>query len=78
MKNNLKLIRERLCLSQAALAAEIGVSQGNISHCEKQTQEVSPDMARKVVALARERGFDVTFDDIYDVSEDQNAACHTI
>lgn len=74
MKNNLKSIRELLGLSQAALAAEIGVSQGNISHCEKQAQEVSPDMARKVVALARDRGLDVSFDDIYDVSETQKAA----
>jgi putative transcriptional regulator len=74
MKNNLKSIRELLGLSQAALAAEIGVSQGNISHCEKQAQEVSPEMARKVVALARDRGIDVSFDDIYDVSETQKAA----
>lgn len=74
MKNNLKLIRERLGLSQAALAEKIGVSQGNISHCEKQAQEVSPEMARRIVALAAERGVDVSFDDIYDVGETKAAA----
>lgn len=74
MKNNLKAIRERLGLSQAGLAESLGVSQGNISHCELQNQEVSPDMARKVVALARERGLDVSFDDIYDVGFQPKAA----
>ena len=68
MTNNLKLIRERLGLSQAKLAALIGVSQGNISHCEQQVQEVSPEMARKIVAAARDLGQEVTFDDIYSVA----------
>lgn len=65
MKNNLKSIRERLGLSQAALASELGVSQGNISQCEKQVQEVSPDLARKIVAVGSRLGVEVTFDDIY-------------
>lgn len=61
-------------VSQAKLAALIGVSQGNISHCEQQAQEVSPDMARKIVAAARDLGVDVSFDDIYQVQEQKQAA----
>lgn len=67
MTNNLKSIRERLGISQAKLAALIGVSQGNISHCEQQLQEVSPEMARKIVSAAKDLGQEVTFDDIYSV-----------
>lgn len=74
MKNNLKSIRERLGVSQAKMAALLGMSQGNISHCEKQIQEVSPDMARKIVSVSRDLGVEVSFDDIYDVSEQAKAA----
>lgn len=69
MKNNLKAIRERLGISQAKMAALLDVTQGNISHCENQTQEVSPGMARKIVAVCRELGTDVSFDDIYGANE---------
>lgn len=74
MKNNLKSIRERLGVSQAKMAALLGMSQGNISHCEQQIQEVSPDMARKIVSISRDLGVEVSFDDIYDVSEQAKAA----
>lgn len=63
--NNIKQVRERLGLSQADFAEAIGVSQGNISHYECQRQEVSPDVARRVIAAAMDRGITVTFDDIY-------------
>jgi len=63
--NNLKLIREQLGLSQAEFAAAIGVSQGNISHYDCQRQEVPPDVARRVICVAQERGIEVSFDDIY-------------
>lgn len=65
MKNNLKSIREQLGMSQAEFGELIGVSQGNVSHCEQQRQEVSPEIARRVIAAARSKGLDVSFDDIY-------------
>lgn len=68
MKNNLKAIRDRLGVSQAKMASLLGMSQGNISHCEQQIQDVSPEMARKIVCVSRELGVDVSFDDIYDVA----------
>lgn len=60
-------------LSQAALGASIGVSQGNISHYEQERQEVPPDVARRLIAAAEERGVALTFDDIY-APIDQTAA----
>lgn len=63
--NNIHLIRQRLGLSQADFGAAIGVTQGNVSHYERQAQEVPPDVARKVIAAAAIRGLKVTFDDIY-------------
>ena len=75
MKNNLKSIREQLGLSQAEFGELLGVSQGNVSHCEQQKQEVSPDMARRVIAAAKEKGVEVTFDDIYRIpAGDKEAA----
>lgn len=63
--NNLKSIREQLGLSQVEFASAILVSQGNISHYECQRQEVPPDVARRVICAAKERGIDISFDDIY-------------
>ncbi len=63
--NNLIAIRRQLGLSQADFGAAIGVTAGNVSHYERQAQEVPPAVARKVIAVAAERGFAVSFDDIY-------------
>lgn len=71
--NNIKRVREQIGLSQAAFAAAIGVSQGNVSHYERQRQDVPPEVARRVIAAAHERGVHVTFDDIYAVNAQQRA-----
>jgi len=63
--NNIKQIRERLGLSQASLAAAIGVRQSSVSNYERGTQQVSPDVARRVITVAREHGISLTFDDVY-------------
>jgi putative transcriptional regulator len=63
--NNIKLVRERLGLSQAALAAAINVSQGNISHYECQRQVVSPQVAKKLIEFSQTRGIELSFDHIY-------------
>lgn len=78
--NNIKRVRERLGLSQAAFASAIGVSQGNVSHYERQRQDVSPDVARRVIAVAHERGVHITFDDIYavEVQEAQQLAVNAV
>jgi len=63
--NNIKQIRERLGLPQASLATAIGVRQSSVSNYERGTQQVSPDVARRVIAVAKERGVTLTFDDVY-------------
>ncbi len=63
--NNLIAIRRQLGLSQADFGAAIGVTAGNVSHYERQAQEVPPGVARRVIAVAAERGVAVCFDDIY-------------
>lgn len=63
--NNIKQIRERLGLSQIAFADAIGVSQASVSNYERGTQQVSPDVARRVISVAQERGVTLTFDDVY-------------
>lgn len=57
-------IRSRLGLTQAALAAGIGVTQGNVSHYER-GQTVPPDVAAKLIDFASTLGVSLTFDDIY-------------
>lgn len=63
--NNIKQIRERLGLSQIAFADAVGVSQASVSNYERGTQQVSPDVARRVISVAQERGLPLTFDDVY-------------
>lgn len=62
--NNIKAIRDRLGLTQAALAEGMGCTQGNVGHYEK-GQTVPPDAARRLIAFAKTKELDLTFDDIY-------------
>lgn len=70
--STIQIIRKRLGMSQVEFARSIGVTQGNICHIEQGRQEVMPRLARKIIAVAAERGEVVTFDDIY--SDHQEAA----
>lgn len=62
---NVKYIREQLGLSQDELAKIISVSQSSISNYERHKQEISPPVARRLVALSRNHGLKVSLDDIY-------------
>ena len=63
--NNIIDIRKLIGISQAELGAAIGVSQGNVSHYEQGRQEVPPDVARRLISAAKERGLVLTFNDVY-------------
>ncbi|ECI8027194.1 XRE family transcriptional regulator [Salmonella enterica subsp. enterica serovar Ramatgan] len=63
--NKIKKIRKSLGLSQADLAAELCVSQGLISNYERQINNVSPEVANKLISVALERGLTINFNDIY-------------
>ena len=64
--NNVKLIRQKLGVSQQVLADGIGCSQGNIGHYEIGGQAIPPDAARRLIAFAEARNLVITYDDIYD------------
>ena len=66
--NNVKAIRQRLQLTQEALAKGIGCTQGNVGHYER-GQSLPPEMARRLIAFAAELGHCVSFDDIYSQRE---------
>lgn len=59
-----KAIRERLNLTQSALAEGIGCTQGNVWHYE-QGQTVPPDAARRLIVFAASKGVAVSYEDIY-------------
>ena len=62
--SNIKTIRERLGVTQDALAKGIGCTQGNVWHYE-QGQTVPPDAAKRLIAYAHTMGHTITFEDIY-------------
>ena len=62
--SNIKTIRDRLSLTQAALAEGIGCTQGNVVHYEK-GQTVPPVMAKRLIAFAASLGTLITFEDVY-------------
>ena len=71
----IKHIRERLGVTQAALAQGIGVTQGNVSHYEH-GQPVPPKVASRLIEFARAAGVDLTFDDIYQAISDGKEVAH--
>jgi putative transcriptional regulator len=63
--NKIKLIRERLGLTQAALVIGLGCTQGNIGHCENKNQTIPPDVAKLLIVFDAKRGVYIGFEDIY-------------
>jgi putative transcriptional regulator len=66
--NNIKLIRERLELTQSQLAEGMGCTQANVGHYEK-GQSVPPDAARRLIDFAKTKAVELSFDDVYKVDE---------
>ncbi len=62
--SNIKDIRERLKLTQSALAKGMNCTQGNVGHYEK-GQTVPPEAAKRLIAFAQGLGHKVTYEDIY-------------
>ena len=66
--SQIRLIRKRLDLSQAALAEVMGCTQSNVSFYEK-GQTVPPDAAKLLIEHANGKGLALTFDHIYGAAE---------
>lgn len=64
-RNRIKEVRARLGLTQIKLAELLNMTQGNIGHYENLDQVVPPDVARRVILVARSLGHELTFEDIY-------------
>jgi transcriptional regulator with XRE-family HTH domain len=67
--NRIKEIRQRLGLSQEEFGKGIGCSQGNVGFIERGVQELLPDRARKLIEFARGKGHELTFDQVYGLTE---------
>lgn len=74
MSTNLRAIRNRLKMTQLEIATAIGRTQANVSHYETARQEMPPSAARILIAVARSRGVELTFDEIYGQCSSQAAA----
>ena len=61
----IRAIRQRLNLSQKDMASGIGISQTTLSGYERGDWEISPAVARKLVATARDCGLQITMDQVY-------------
>lgn len=62
--NTVKAIRELLGLTQAAFAEGVGCTQSNVSFYER-GQNMPPDVAKRLIVLAKERGIELTLDQVY-------------
>lgn len=67
--NAFRQIRERLGMSQAQLGTALGMTQGNVHFIEAKGQAVKPDVAAKLIGLARSRGLEIGYDHVYGASE---------
>lgn len=62
--NRIKAIRERLGLTQTELALALGKTQGNVGFYER-GQTVPPDVAKRLICYANERGVAIGYEDVY-------------
>ena len=76
--NNLKAIRKHIKLTQAELGKMIGCTQGNIGHYERGGQNLGIEVAKKILAVAKEHGLETSLEYLYGtvnyktVERDQN------
>lgn len=62
--HNLKKIRHHLGVTQSALAAALGCTQGNVGNYEK-GQTLPPDAAKCLITFSASLGLSITYDHIY-------------
>lgn len=62
---NLKAVREKAGITQAALAESIGMTQGAIAHYETGRRRPGLDECRLIIAALRDRGVECNLDDVF-------------
>lgn len=65
--SNLKTIRERVGLTQSALADAVGLTQGAIAHYENDRRQPGLLECRNILAALNARGANVTLDEVFPV-----------
>jgi transcriptional regulator with XRE-family HTH domain len=63
--NRIRKIRKMLDMTQEQFGIAIDSTQSNINWYENKNQTVVPKMAKKIILLARSRGFNINYEDIY-------------
>ena len=62
--NCIKTIRDKLGMTQRALALVLGMTQGNVAFYER-GQAVPPPVARRLICYARSQGHALGYEDVY-------------
>lgn len=63
--SNMKAIREKTGVTQAALAKTVGLTQGAIAHYENDRRKPGLEECRRIVSALNASGADVTLDDVF-------------
>lgn len=63
--SNMKTIREKVGVTQAALAQTVGLTQGAIAHYENDRRKPGLEECRRIVAALNSSGAGVTLDDVF-------------
>jgi putative transcriptional regulator len=63
--SNLKQVREKAQVTQAALADEVGITQGAIAHYENGRRKPGLAEARQIVAALNKLGAKCRLDDVF-------------
>jgi len=63
--SNMKTIREKVGVTQAALAKTVGLTQGAIAHYENDRRKPGLEECRRIVDALNSSGAAVTLDDVF-------------
>lgn len=63
--NGVQRIRQQLQMTQTELAAAISITQSAVSQYERGEAQIAPQVAKRLIDLARSRRVKATYDDIY-------------
>lgn len=63
--SNMKAIREKVGVTQAALAKTVGLTQGAIAHYENERRKPGLEECRRIVDALNSSGAAVTLDDVF-------------
>lgn len=65
MTSPVKLIRQKLCLTQTALANELGVTRQMIYRYENDKSNLSFSIIKKLIAVAHKQGLSISSSDFF-------------